>query len=48
MRSVLNSELWSLMPYGITLGEQEFGEVGAVLTGDAGDQGGPIHDFKGL
>src|SRR5205814_2981611 len=25
----------------VPLGEQQFGEIGAVLAGDAGDQGGP-------
>ena len=25
--------------YGVSLAEEEFGEVGAVLAGDAGDQG---------
>ena len=30
----------------VALGQQEFGQVGAVLAGDAGDQGGFVHGFE--
>lgn len=33
---------------GIPFGQQEFGQIGAVLAGDTSDEGGLIHDFKGL
>ena len=33
---------------GVAFGEQEFGQIGAVLASDAGDEGGLVHDLKRL
>jgi len=45
MRSVLNSDVPPLDAVdGIALREEELGEIGAILAGDAGDECSLVHE----